>query len=195
MTRIHPLAACALATLLLAGCGSTTGGGDAEETTPSPAETVAEETPETEATTPERSESPTPTSNLVEMNVGDTAVTDRGSEITVHEVRLDIPFDYESEDGGAWHAIDVEYCMGDDLPDLEVFQQFAYAWVLRTEEGYVLDYPGSSYDGIVSPQLDLYSVTPVAGECYRGWVLIDGPSGTTVTSARVDELDWRLKDS
>jgi len=186
MDRLPRLAAGMLAAFLLAGCSGVFGTGEPASTTPPGAETLTE----AESTTGESPGATAPTSTLIQMDLGDTFVTDRGSEITAHEVRLDIPYDLESEEGGAWHAIDVEYCLGDELPELSVFQEFTYGWILRTEEGYVLDYPGSSYDDIIAPQLDLYSVTPVAGECYRGWVLIDGPMDVTVTSARLDELDW-----
>lgn len=178
---------------LLAGCAAeepteiTTGYG--EQT----AEEEATVAADPEETTEEPSESATPTgSGLVELTVGDTFTTDRGSTITVHEVRVDIPYEFESDAGGAWHAIDTEYCLGDPAPDQAAFEDFQFAWILRTEEGYNLDYPSSSWDDIATPALDLYGVTPVAGECHRGWVLIDGPTGTTVTEARLDNVSWAL---
>lgn len=193
LARLRALVMPAAAALALVASGCAT---------EAPDEPVTGEVPTAEAATAERtsapetsatSEAPTPAEpTLIELSVGEAFTTDRGSTITVHEVRTNIPFEFESEDGGAWHAIDAEYCLSDILPELESFQSFTYGWVLRTEEGYMLDYPGSSWDGIVSPALDLYSVTPGAGECYRGWILIDGPPDVNVTSARFYEIDWRV---
>ncbi|MFC7374073.1 hypothetical protein ACFQRD_02190 [Brachybacterium sp. GCM10030268] len=134
-------------------------------------------------------------SGLVELELGDTFTTDLGSEITAHEVRLNIPYDWESDGGGAWHAVDVSYCLSDTVPDAYAFQSFTMDWIMRTEEGYVLDFPSSHSDDIVQPLLDLYSAMPAANECYRGWVLIDGPPDVEITSVRFLEVDWAVSPS
>lgn len=130
---------------------------------------------------------------MEELAVGDTFTTELGSAITVHEVRLDIPWDYPPDEGGLWHGADVEYCLGDTPPKTTAFQSFSWSWVIRTEEGYVLDHPSSWQDEMISPLLNLTEVVPIAGECYRGWVLFSGPEDAEITSVRLDNIDWALE--
>lgn len=192
-----PLSRCTavMAGLALALAACSTPLADDETVTPgTTAEATATPTETTEAAQP--SEEPTTTegadTGLVQLQIGDTFTTDMGSEITAHEVRLDIPYEWEPDGGGAWHAINVSYCLSDTVPEAHVFETFTLDWIMRTEEGYVLDYPSSYSDDIVQPMLDLYGVTPIANECYRGWVLLDGPKDVTVTSARLGEVDWAI---
>lgn len=172
-----------LAVMMLAACSTPEPG-----PTTAPAEVpVAESTPEEIATEAEATEPA-----LMQLEIGDTFTTDLGSEITVHEVRLDIPWDYPPDDGGLWHAADIEYCLGETPPEPIAFQDFTWSWVMRTSEGYVLDHPSSWEDAMISPLLDLSQTSPVSGECYRGWVLFDGPEDADVTSVRFFELDWSI---
>lgn len=187
-------------TLALASCAAPTEGEDAGAagTSPAAVETTTEAAPTEEST---ETEEPTETvsaepsdTGLIELEMEDTFTTENGSEITVHEVQVNIPYRFESDSGGGWHAIDVSYCISDVVPDLDAFQSFDHWWVLRTEEGYTLDYPSSHWDDIASPQLELFNTMPAANECYRGWILIDGPADATVTSARFYEVDWSLPE-
>lgn len=181
-------------TFVLSACSTP----PADDKTAAPETTTKTSAIPTEATeSSEPSEEPTTTetedSGLVRLQMGDTFTTDLGSEITAHEVQLDISYDWEPDGGGAWHAINVSYCLSDTVPEVYAFETFTMDWIMRTEEGYVLDYPSSFSDDIVKPILDLYGVTPVPNECYRGWVLLDGPDDVNVTSARFGEVDWALE--
>lgn len=190
--------------LMLAMASCTASPNDEEtqtsEAPPAAAEMTTEEAAQAEATeAQEPSEEPSEDSNAVpaddgfiHLQIGDTFTTDNGNEITAHAVEVNIPYDFESDAGGAWHAIDVSYCIGDTPPETHTFQNFDIGWILRTEEGYTLDYPSSSWDDIITPQLELFNMVPAANECYRGWILIDGPSDATITSARFYEVDWDL---
>ena len=169
-TRATVVAALALA---LAGCSGN----------PDPALTTGYSEPTTEEP---------PTTELVELAVGETHTTDLGSEITIHEARINIPSDYPPDEGGLWHAADAEYCIGDTPPDQYAFEAFTWDWVMRTAEGHVLGHPSSWDDALVSPRLDLSSSTPIPNECYRGWVLFSGPEDATPTSVRLDNMDWSI---
>ncbi|WP_148639565.1 hypothetical protein [Brachybacterium sp. SW0106-09] len=179
--RPRTITAAAAAVLLLAACSS-------PESSPPP----TTEATTTEGATVEEAAPEETTPALLEYEMGQTHTTELGSEITVHETRLDIPWNYPPDEGGLWHAADVEYCVGDTTPDPLAFQDFTWSWVMRTDEGHTLGHPGSWEDAMVSPRLDLTSSTPIPNECYRGWVLFSGPEDATPVSVRLDNMDWAI---
>lgn len=138
--------------------------------------------------------SPAPRQTLA---LGESFDRGAGVLITVREVRTDLPGADRSglPDGDAWFAIDVEVCMGDTPLSPEYLQSFGDQWTLRTADGETLDWSPVPHDDVIEDQLDLYTTEPRAGQCHRGWVVLDGPADAEPVSAQVaivEDAEWQV---
>lgn len=103
--------------------------------------------------------------------------------LTVSEVR-DVT-NPQYPDQGAWAAM-VEICATDDLGGpISPMQHF----VLLDGEGGTYQPNGTTGGGMPSPQLDPGSVSVAKGQCRKGNLFFDAPSGANITGAEALDSD------
>ena len=193
MKSLHVLAALAL---VLVGCEDTDATQEAEATTTTERpNTVRDEAARVAATAPSttRATLPPTTTRPADYALGSTlTVTPGDHKITVYTYRSPVTSDnrfVQPKAGNVFAAIEVQQCAG---PSGDRFGPNRFDWELAMPDNTRLE-PGLS--SVVEPQLGSSPLGP--GDCIRGWVSFEVPSGATPRHVVYNEVTtgaakWRV---
>lgn len=133
-----------------------------------------------------------PAAQTQTVKIGDTVTLQSGGTVTAHSVDRNVPPVEYSSDREPRTAVDVEVCVSPTETEAKVSNA---PWALldssngRYEPGFDVDGPKPEYPSN-------YTAVP-AGECVRGWILVDVPTASSVDRVRYTRddgvtLTWTL---
>lgn len=181
----------------LSACGQ--GGTPVAQTTATVTQTVtvtATPSPSTASASPSATATPSPSSTsapaggTLNLAVGKTATFDSGLKATLLQTK-DPVRSIGAESGNRWVGALVKTCVPVD-------SELSWGpWLALDADSGQYPASGTVWGDAPRPQYPVGGATTKAGQCAKGWLLIEVPKGTTVTKIgySVDDgtASWRLK--